>query len=245
MYTVRPLVVCAGPARRSPFDLIDDRTVVGWTMAASKPKTTTQTSDDELKEHIRRAEAAVQKNKFTSEYLQATWRRQLLNMSYMLILISLHQTQGLVGSCLKDIKAWNEQDVKIGGMEAIAIVLHDAAEYLLSVVLSVALTIFLMPLQAPNRFSATSYVFANACIPAILSIYLQRKTRGCIEDKLAEMNLEPHPRRLDLPVVLIFHVIATASYYFMNAQSKQHEKNLLAVEKLKKDLVQTKKKTKK
>lgn len=57
-----------------------------------------------LNEQLDRAEAAVQKNRQTSLQLHQQWRTHLLRMSYLVIIVKLHQAQAPTEACIKEIK---------------------------------------------------------------------------------------------------------------------------------------------
>ena len=104
--------------------------------------------------------------------------------------------------------------------------------------------------------SSWPYMLANACIPVVLSLYFQRRkslaaesassaTYYCLTEFLAHHHLRPTLRNLDsdastrtpsFPVVIVFHLIVTASFWFMDTQAVQHQHNVEKVEKLRRDL---------
>lgn len=60
--------------------------------------------DTSLDEQLNRAQAAVERNHATTLELHQQWRTQLLRMSYLVMIVTLHIAQTPSGACIKDIK---------------------------------------------------------------------------------------------------------------------------------------------
>lgn len=230
--------------------------------SASTAATTTTNKSNDLAEHVQRAYLAVLKNKAAVDTLQGQWRLYLLRLSYLLIFVCLHQIQLPAMSCVADIKQWNDAVRETSGddglglevvtaLQAMQIVLRDALTPLMSLVMTSALAFFLT-MDPPADFSSVPYMIANACLPIVMGLYFQQSknngsssgtettltTAACIDDRLALINLEPNERKkMDFPVVLVFHGIVTACCWFMQVQLRAHVKNLHDVEQLRKDLI--------
>jgi hypothetical protein len=154
---------------------------------------------------------------------------------------------------VKEIKSFNASETKIqesiASLDALRIILHDSMENLVGLVMTICLVRFLSSRRYRARagFSTSlSYMMANACAPIIISLNYQRarnqeRSASCIS------HLQPRDESLEVPdagprssspfpVILVFHILATACVWFMDAQAKQHEKNVLAVERLRADL---------
>jgi len=213
---------------------------------SSKQKTTNgstaataSSSSSSITEHVNRAEQTVLRNKLASEQLHASWRRHLLNLSFLLLAIGLHQAQTFIGGCVKDIKLLNEQrnpEQRIPGYEAFGIVVKDSMEYIVGLFMTGALGFFLVKQDPPGNFSSLPYTIANACIPIVFAFRYNRPAFGCVDEALLELELQPTKRSVGFPVVLLFHCIVTACYWFMGVQAKQQENNVRAVQKLRKDM---------
>jgi hypothetical protein len=107
----------------------------------------------------------------------------------------------------------------INGFQAMIAILYDSAVEILGII------------------SSMPYKMSTVCIPMIVSLYLNNKKVGCLEQEVRQFLEEPsedQPR--GFPVVLIFHAIVTISLWFMHYQVQQNEKNSEMVMKLKKDL---------
>ncbi len=60
--------------------------------------------NDSLKARLEIAAAGVYNNKEAADRLFSQWRVSLLRLSYLVILITLHQVQAPVTECIKNIK---------------------------------------------------------------------------------------------------------------------------------------------
>jgi hypothetical protein len=197
-----------------------------------------------LTAQIDQAEATVMQNKLSTQVLHQQWRKYLLMLSYLLIVLTFHQSQSPMAACLQDIKAWNGVQKKdanlIPGNEAMLIVLKDSAVNLLAVVMATLLAFFLKDEESHSDFSNSRFILATLLMVPMIGIHryqtAQHGTNGCIDDLLAKAKLESTVRKRDFPVVLVFHVIVTLCYAFMDWQMAQHAKSILLVTKLRTDL---------
>ena len=57
-----------------------------------------------LREQLDRAEQAVSSNRASVLQLHSNWRTSLLRMSYIVIVVTLHQAQMPSADCMKEIK---------------------------------------------------------------------------------------------------------------------------------------------
>jgi hypothetical protein len=235
-----------------------------------------------LEDQLDRAQEAVRQNKISTQVLHGQWRTSLLRLSYLLVILSFHQTMSPTTSCLRDIKAFNDHhhsaamsvavaatlsseaapsgDVVvtaairnntdhhnnsiITAYKATLVVLTDSMENVLGIVMAAALAFFLSLENPHGDFSNPRYVLATGCIPPMLGLHFhhERNTsnKGCIDDLLAQVpTLEPKDRtRGDIPVVLIFYVIVTLCYYFMDFQMNVHDSNRRKILQLRQDLME-------
>ena len=67
-------------------------------------KTTHDDSDAALTEQLSRAQAAVERNFVATQTLHRQWKTQLLRMSYLVMVVTLHMAQSPSSACIKDIK---------------------------------------------------------------------------------------------------------------------------------------------
>lgn len=73
-------------------------------MEESSSKKKQEETKNSLPEQLNRAEAAVVSNQQTALTLHRQWRTHLLRMSYMVILVTLHQAQSPTTACVQEIK---------------------------------------------------------------------------------------------------------------------------------------------
>ena len=201
-------------------------------------KETKEESKTALDDQLARAIAAVQHSEQQTNALHKQWRTYLLRLSYLLVLVSMHQMQDPTGACLKDIKSFNSltaSEEQISGSQAFVLVIADVLPYILAVVMSAALSFFLI-LEEPANFSHPRYLFANALLPPMVGIHFMYKNKvSCLNDEQLE-TIEPQPRTRGIPVIVIFHVIVTVCYWFMSNQRQQQARNLSTVHDLQRDL---------
>lgn len=105
-----------------------------------------------------------------------------------------------------------------------------------------ALIVFLRQEKTPGRFSSIAYLAATACVPLQASSYFDSRFIGCVA-QLPDLEGEPTARAF--PVSLILHAIVTVSHWFMGVQTNARAQELLAVQRLRRDLVEASAKNKK
>lgn len=201
----------------------------------------TTKQDESLTTHLERAEAAVYMSRESTKLLHGQWRQHLKNLSYLLMILTLHQSQSPVTACLKDIKALNEElaeHSRFSAFQAASVILRDSVENICAILMTASL-IWFLGMDPPGDFSSRRYMIANSFIPGILTIHFTQPRWPCVNDRLQQVDLEPNPKKDSIPVVLVFHVIVTLSYMFMDWQMRQHEQNVKAVQKLHRELEET------
>jgi hypothetical protein len=221
----------------------------------NKKDSSTGKKEASFNEHLERAQSAVLQNKLATETLHGQWRTSLKRMSYMLLIISLHQSQGPTQACLQDIKALNQHyslemdnDRMISGYQAILLVLRDGIVSVLGLIMAASLTYF-TSMDPHGDFTSVSYMLAIACIPPIGSLHFNlndpnRKEKNvsfyspsCVDvEQLHQAGLEPADREHGFPVVLAYFVVLTVSYLFMDLQTQKQRTNNNMVLKLQKDM---------
>jgi hypothetical protein len=223
-----------------------------------KKDTAADKKEASFTEHLERAQAAVLQNKISTKTLHSQWRTSLKSMSYLLLIISLHQSQGPTQACLQDIKALNQHyaskvdiysdDKMISGYQAILLVLTDGIVSLLGLIMAASLTYF-TSMDPHGDFTSAAYGMAVACIPPIISLHFNLHdpnrheknpavdNKSCVDAELLhQAGLEPVDRLRGFPVVLAFFLVLTVSYFFMDLQMQKHSDNVKMVLKLQKDL---------
>jgi hypothetical protein len=227
--------------------------------SSKKKGSTTDKKEANFNEHLERAQSAVLSNKLATETLHAQWRTSLKRMSYMLLIISLHQAQGPTQACLTDIKALNRHysslemsdDVKekmISGMQAIVLVLKDGIVAVLGLIMAASLTYF-TSMDPHGDFTSTAYMLAVASVPPIVSLHFNWNNpnrneknesfynKSCVDMELLDQGgVEPVDRLHGFPVVLAYFVVLTVSYFFMDWQRQKQVQNGKMVLQLQKDM---------
>lgn len=216
-----------------------------------------------MQDQLNRSRNQLVQNKLSTQVLHWQWKRHLLNISYLLIVISFMQLKGPSVTCLQDIKAYNkkqQQDSQdgdsslvtmISGIEAMRVVSMDSIVPAIAIVMAGALSFFLIQtagvtIYTNSQFSNPRYIFACLCIPIllVLSNIVQSKgdKEGCIDDLLLMAGIMPSPQEIQqrpsrgFPVVLVFHVIVTMCFGFMESQMKLHERGIVQVDNLLQEL---------
>jgi len=249
-------------ARRGKKDSAD----AGAATPTSKNGTTaakTKTSNQLLQEQLDRAAASLAQNAEQMALLHGQWRTYLTGLSYLVVLLSFHQFQSTSSACLFDIKAVNkqavlEEDFRIPGMHATALVLKDAAAIILGIIMAAAICLWLRVKEGGDDFSHPFYMTAQSCVLPILGIVyfhtFNKQTASCLEasgltesgsgDVIRrildgiELPSTTNPTKSGWPVVLVFHVIVTLSVWFMKKQQTELRKNEMAVQELRDELKQ-------
>jgi len=194
-----------------------------------------------LQSHLDRAQASVIENKASTEALHTQWRTHLVRMSYMLVIVSLHQSQQPTQACLKDIKAVNQALLpgdQISGLQAIGLVLHDGIVSIFSLVMATALTYFTSMSEPAGNFQSPAYVLATACLPPMLQLHFNTPMGiSCVDDALLEQTGVIAAEKLKgFPVVLVFFGVLSVCSWFMDMQMNQHKSSVNMVLKLRKEM---------
>lgn len=202
-----------------------------------------------LEDQIARARAAILRAEAQAQELHKQWRTYLLRLSYLLVIISMHQMQQPARACIDDVKAFNQvvvvgeqEEERISGARVFVLVLGDAMPYVFAIAISASLAFFLI-LEEPGTFSDRRYMFANALLPPMVVMFFRNKDNpSCLnEDQLVKVDIDESDRSRSLPVVVVFHLIVTICYWFMDHQRQQQAKNLKMMEDLKRDLADARK----
>jgi hypothetical protein len=207
-------------------------------------------------EHLERAQSAVLQNKVATETLHAQWRTSLKRMSYMLLIISLHQSADPTKACLTDIKALNQHysetvdgaDKMISGLEAIVLVLKDGIVAVLGLIMAASLTYF-TSMDPHGDFTSAAYMVAVAIVPPIMSLHFNWNdpnrnernesfyNKSCVDMELLDQaGVVPVDRLHGFPVVLGYFLVLTVSYFFMDWQQQKQVQNGKMVLQLQKDM---------
>ncbi|CAB9520574.1 expressed unknown protein [Seminavis robusta] len=166
------------------------------------PTETTNSAEEQLE----LAKGKVLQSLATVAELHGKWKLHLLRMSYMVILITIHQWQGPMTYCLYDVKSYNKSltpldndNLRISGYRAMYYVLNDTLCEFLGFVMGILCTLFLNQLyneatvvvvngrQQPTDsfFTNYYYMFSTGLVPPVLNFYFHRSkanaTKSCID----------------------------------------------------------------
>eukprot|EP00521_Asterionellopsis_glacialis_P015023 CAMPEP_0195310290 /NCGR_PEP_ID=MMETSP0707-20130614/39172_1 /TAXON_ID=33640 /ORGANISM="Asterionellopsis glacialis, Strain CCMP134" /LENGTH=235 /DNA_ID=CAMNT_0040374603 /DNA_START=36 /DNA_END=743 /DNA_ORIENTATION=- len=182
-------------------------------------------------DHLTRAEATVQQNKIAAQELYAQWRQHLQRISYLLVFVSFHMAQTPMTDCIKDMKEANAGEQVISGKQAIGMILYESMSEIVGICLCACLAFFLS-MKPHGDFSSPAYMCSAALIPLQIGLYRQTKRIGCTGD----MDLLREGSDRAFPIGVLFHVIATVAYWFMDKGMKKINQNVTLVENLRKEL---------
>jgi hypothetical protein len=226
-------------------------------------KTIQNLANQNLAEQLDRAAATIAQSTAQMHVLHAQWRKYLTVISYMVVLLSMHQMHSLSSACIQDIQAVNslqrpsQQDaLMISGSQAAMLVVRDAAVSILGFLMASLLSLFMRSVKegGGTDFSHPLFLTAQACIVPILILQFYNRSNisadttdaslSCLDDasltegvELPSLLLQPAVNKT-LPPALILHAILTLSLWFMTNQRAQLLKNAAAVEELQAELMQ-------
>lgn len=206
-------------------------------MAAGKKSKPTKTSNTvvvdgeeiSLKESLDRARMALESSQAHMLSLHKSWRSQLQKMSILSLFLVLKQASIPMQDCLEQC------DKKgIGTMEKAQLVIGDSLMEILSVVCCLCL-VWLLTQKTGQDFLSLPFKLAVVLVPLIVACYYMDPMVGCLEDSTEEKKSR------SFPVTLILLAVCFGSLYVMKYQQGQQTENLRKVQKLRDDLVGTKK----
>jgi hypothetical protein len=127
-------------------------------------------------------------------------------------------------------------------MESILMHFFHFREYWIAIINSICLLVFVF---APTVEFNRAWQASNMCMMLVLAVFVfraQHPQSSCINAvDPSFISLEP-PAKRSLPVVVVFHIIASACVGIMRLQLRIHQRNVTAIEKLKQGVVKSKKK---
>lgn len=129
-----------------------------------------KTQSPSLEDELQRAETALRNNQFKMNSIHKHWKTYLQRLSYMVLLISIHQLRSPTTACLKDAKQFNQAlqarmeavsnttDVEedytyISGYQVFMLVIVDSMVHLLGIAMAACLSFYLVqqqPDENPN-----------------------------------------------------------------------------------------------
>ena len=207
-----------------------------------------------LEESLDKAKMALETSQRQLLALHRSWRSQLQRLSLLALFLILKQSSIPAYDCLDQIEEHNDKittnnnmdhnnsddnkTATIGDWETALYVLGDSKMEVFSVTCCLCL-LWLLHQQSGDDFSSLPFQLCVLLVPLIVGSYYSDPTVGCLEFDDHEENTEAKPRTF--PVTLILLVVCFGSLYTMQYQQTQERQNLQKVQKLKDDLLGTKK----
>lgn len=204
---------------------------------------------------VQQAIARVAMANTRTKDLHNMWRSTLHKMSYLVVMLALHQLNGTVGQCIRDVKGVNAAagdgsgSSLLSGMDTLGLVLTDALPAILGVVISGLLVKFLSlyneRTDQPADFSSPWYYVGAGIVPMILSLHFQtlnssgpdgdsggvtscvstHETASQFFDPGTEADIAARVQK-QIPVAIVYHTVVTVSYWFMKKGREQCERNM-------------------
>jgi len=205
-------------------------------------------SDTQVQQAIARVAMANTRTKD----LHKMWCSALHKMSYLVALLALHQLNGAVGQCVRDVKSVNAASddgsgsPMLSGIDALGLVFTDSLSAILGVAISGLLVKFLSlyndQTEQPADFSSPWYYVSAGIVPMIISLHFQTVNSGVDSDGVAscvsthgtasqcfdpgtEAEIAARIQK-QLPVAIVYHTVVTVSYWLMKKGREQCERNM-------------------
>lgn len=175
--------------------------------------------------------------------LHTMWRAQMFRISLLIIVVTMHQFQSPISTCIADIKESNEsgEETIISGLKAVKLIFTESFCELLGVIIASLLSYFLaLSKDSPLELDAWPYVASSAFVPPLLGFYFHSKKLGCLG---TGMDDDSSPTR-QFPVVVIYHTVVTFAFWFMKNGIQQCEDHVNLVNESIKDFQRMDKKIK-
>ena len=190
-----------------------------------------------LEESLDRARIALESSQAQMLSLHHSWRSQLQRLCVMSLFLVLKQASIPAYDCLDQVENYNEKDDTVN-MEQLEIAQRILSDSLMEVfcVLCCLCLILLLHQTGGKDFSNLYFKLSLVSVPLIVACYYLDPMVGCLGEI---QGFEERPR--SFPVTLILLVVCYGSLYAMHYQQNQQTENLQKVQKLKDDLVGTKK----
>ena len=154
---------------------------------------------------------------------------RMFRMSLIVIIVTLHQLQKPIQSCITDVKGLNagrssDKDL-ISGLDTIGIIFGYCYYEFLGVVTAFLLFYLLIPLnKTALELINTPYFISSTLVPVQLGFYFHTKQRvSCVGEGVEEL-------KRSFPAVVIYHTIVTLASWFMASGMNQCEEHVKLVE---------------
>lgn len=168
-------------------------------------------------EQLDAAEKEMAKAAAGTSLLHQQWRKLLRQLSFLLVLLCLHQSQEPMNQCIKDINATGEGDFTNTLLE----VFQDSAQGVLSIVLAGVLAFFLSQ-NPPGTFQSPRFFLVTGLALIISGLYGYQVYQGTLGLGCGG-SVRAEPR--GFPIIAIFYVVVAICHAFMQWQAEVASKN--------------------
>ncbi|KAL3919994.1 MAG: hypothetical protein SGILL_003476 [Bacillariaceae sp.] len=242
----------------------------GASAAAASSKSPTDASNNSnninLEEQLDKALVALQANFESTMKLHEAWRQQLGRISLLVLCIIFAQAKQPGSLCLASVQQWNTkvmssydknitEEIIISKWQAFILLGKDSAMEAMSLCCAFCVVgwIVMLPvgiLRENKEFHSLLFRVATALLPLIVAVFLQQPLMGCLRDMEnpygtgvvdGEKDNTATTEKRSFPVVIIFYVVTSLSMWAMKAQRSSGQDQIHKIQKLKKDLLETKK----
>mmetsp|Transcript_36467 Transcript_36467/g.79723 ORF Transcript_36467/g.79723 Transcript_36467/m.79723 type:complete len:330 (-) Transcript_36467:111-1100(-) len=164
------------------------------TTSSGSPATTTTVNEADMDATLQDAIQRIAVTNTRTADLHEMWRSSLLKLSYLVVVLCIHQTNGIIGQCVRDVKVVNdnievlsggddgEAVESISGIEASKLILIHALPVLLGIVIAGLLVKFLSIRDANTGtvadFGSPWYYVSAGMVPMIISLHFQSTGAG-------------------------------------------------------------------
>ena len=204
----------------------------------TKKESKSPPSKQQIDLELEKAIASVTVVQTRTEQLHSQWRNQLVRLSCLVMLLSLHQCSQPALECVNDIKAQEMGSSQSLWATSQRVVGHSMME-VMGVLISFLLFRFTSMNDPPGDFSSQPYVAAASLIPFCAGIFINADfSLTCLgEARIMEEDVV----KRQIPVSLVFHVIVSVCYWFMQLGKQQCENQVLAITQLKTQISRSRK----
>ncbi|GKY93381.1 hypothetical protein MPSEU_000305700 [Mayamaea pseudoterrestris] len=215
------------------------------TTAQAPPAAPPVIPEANVTEQVSSIQLALEKNRFAAEKLHASWLGWLKTLSGLVLILSCFQATGPFAKCFKDAEAFTHDhgsSANLTLLKTVMLAFQDNLEYWIAILNSICLMLFL---RATKPSFGGAWKVANICMIATVAAFIvhSQKPRTCCIQLVDSSYISPEPpTKKSLPVVVIFHLIASVCIGIIQLQDRIHQRNAAAVEKLKQEVMASKKK---
>jgi len=193
-------------------------------------------------EQLQGAQAKLVISRDRTADLHSAWRSQLFLLSLLIVVVTIHQLQSSISSCIREIKDPNnneggaKESEVVTGAEAMKLIFGDSFCEILGVFVSSLLAYFLALSNTKKTAMGLDnwpYMVSSALVPVCLGLYFNSKQLGCMGDGDDDLeNLDEPPakdQRHQFPAVVIYHTIVTVAFWFMKSGMQHCEEHVKLV----------------